>query len=151
MEKWRTLIDYASVIGYNGIAYLVRQLWQRGLLVIGHGIVGGIQEKLSDICFGKELLHREEVIPKAMGTMSGGGAEQREYRQVIVGVRGSEHVKVVTKVMSFPVGIPADVAVRLVVDTVKLTIPDALFQTVAGAGLTLSGAGIDRRSITGDS
>lgn len=83
--------------------------------------------------------------------MSGSGTKQREYRQVIFGVRGSEHVKAVTKVIPFPVGIPADVAVRLVVDTVTLTIPDALFQTVAGAGLTLSGAGIDRRSITGDS
>ena len=53
--------------------------------------------------------------------------------------------------MPFPVGIPAGVAVRLVVDTVALTVPDALFQTAAGAGLTLPGTGIDRRSVTGNS
>lgn len=83
--------------------------------------------------------------------MSGSRTKQREYRQVIFGVRGSEHVKVVTKVMPFPVGIPADVAVGLVVDSVALTVADALFQAVAGAGLTLSCTSIDRCSITGDS
>ena len=82
--------------------------------------------------------------------MSGSRAKQREYWQVIFGVRGSEHVKAVTKVIPFPVGIPADVAVGLVIDSVALTVPDALLQAVAGAGLTLSGAGIDRRSIAGD-
>lgn len=83
--------------------------------------------------------------------MSGSRTKQREYRQVIFGVRGSEHVKVVTKVMPFPVGIPADVAVRLVIDPVALTVPDALFQAVAGTGLTLSCTSIDRCSITGNS
>ena len=83
--------------------------------------------------------------------MSGSRTKQREYRQVIFGVRGSEHVKVVTKVMPFPVGIPADVAVGLVVDPVALTVPDALFQAVAGAGLTLSCTSIDRCPIAGDS
>lgn len=120
------------------------------ILVIGHGIVSGIQEKLGDIGFRKELLHGEEVIPKAMGIMSRCRPQQREYRQVIFGVRGSEHIEIIAKIMPFPVGIPADVAVRLVVDTVALTVPDALFQTVADAGLALSSAGIDRRSITGD-
>ncbi len=46
---------------------------------------------------------------------------------------------------------PADVAVGLVIDPVALTVPDALFQTVAGAGLTLSCTDIDRCSITGNS
>lgn len=83
--------------------------------------------------------------------MSGSRTKQREYRQVIFGIRGSEHVKVVTKVMPFPVGIPADVAVGLVIDSVALTVSDALFQAVAGAGLTLSCTSIDRCSITGNS
>lgn len=122
----------------------------RAILIIGHGIVGRIQEELSDICFRKELLHGEEVIPKAMGIMSGGGAKQRKKRQVIFGIRGSEHIEIITEIMPFSVRIPANVAVGLVVDTVALTVPDALFKAVAGAGLTLSGAGIDRRSITGD-
>ena len=82
--------------------------------------------------------------------MSGSRTKQREYRQVIFGVRGSEHVKIVTKVMPFPVGIPADAAVGLVVDPVALTVPDALFQAVAGAGLTLSCTSIDRCPIAGD-
>ena len=83
--------------------------------------------------------------------MSGSRAKQGEYRQVIFGVRGSEDVKAVTKVMPFPVGIPADVAVGLVIDSVALTVPDALFQTVAGAGLTLSCTSMDRCPIAGDS
>ena len=83
--------------------------------------------------------------------MSGSRTKQREYRQVIFGVRGSEHVKIVTKVMPFPVGIPADAAVRLVIDPAALTAPDALFQAVAGAGLTLPCASIDRCPITGNS
>lgn len=32
-EKWRTLIDYASNLVYNGIAYEIKRLAQRGLLV----------------------------------------------------------------------------------------------------------------------
>ena len=32
MEKWRTLIDHASEMGYNGIAYSVKRLAQRDLL-----------------------------------------------------------------------------------------------------------------------
>ena len=83
--------------------------------------------------------------------MSGSRAKQREYWQVISGVRGSEHVKVVTKVMPFPVGIPANVAVGLVIDSVAFTVPDAFFQAVACSGLTLSCTSIDRCSITGNS
>lgn len=83
--------------------------------------------------------------------MSGSRSKQREYRQVIFGVRGSERVKVVTKVMPFPVGIPANVAVGLVIDSAAFTVPDALFQAVAGTGLTLSCTSIDRCSITGNS
>lgn len=123
----------------------------RAILIIGHGIVGGIQEELCDISLWKELFHGEEVIPKAMGIMSGGWAKQREYWQVVFGVRCSKHVEVVTKVMPFPVGIPANVAVGLVIDSVAHAVPDALFQTVTGAGLTLSGTGIDRCSIPGES
>lgn len=38
----------------------------RAILIIGHGIVGGIQKKLCDIGLWKELFHGEEVIPKPM-------------------------------------------------------------------------------------
>ena len=38
----------------------------RAILIIGHGIVGGIQKKLCDIGLWKELFHGEEVIPKTM-------------------------------------------------------------------------------------
>ena len=38
----------------------------RAILIIGHGIVGGIQKKLCDIDLWKELFHGEEVIPKTM-------------------------------------------------------------------------------------
>jgi len=33
-EKWRTLIDHASEMGYTGIAYSVRRLVQRDLLAV---------------------------------------------------------------------------------------------------------------------
>ena len=38
----------------------------RAILIIGHGIVGGIQKKLCDIGLWKELFHGEEVMPKTM-------------------------------------------------------------------------------------
>lgn len=38
----------------------------RAILIIGHGIVGGIQKKLCDVGLWKELFHGEEVIPKTM-------------------------------------------------------------------------------------
>ena len=32
MKKWRNLIDHASEMDYNGIAYSVKRLAQKGLL-----------------------------------------------------------------------------------------------------------------------
>ena len=86
-----------------------------------------------------------------MGIMPGCGSKQWKYRQVVRGGRGSEHVKVITKVIALPVGVIANVTVRLVVNAITFAVADALFQTVTGTCLAFSGTGIDRGTIAGDS
>ena len=45
--------------------------------------------------------------------MPGGPLQEREHREVAVGIGGYEHVEVVAEEIAFPVGIPSPVAVRL--------------------------------------
>ena len=83
--------------------------------------------------------------------MAGSRSQERENRKVIFGFRSREHVEVVSEIVAVPVGIPADVTVRLVVDAIASTIVDTLFPTITGAGFPLSCPGINGSSISGDS
>ena len=73
------------------------------ILIKSHSIMGRVQKEFCDLGFRQELFHGEEVIAEAMGIMPGCGSKQWKYRQVIRGVRGSEHVKVIAEIMAFPV------------------------------------------------
>ena len=48
-------------------------------------------------------------------------------------------------------GIPADVAVRLMVDAVALAVADSLLKAVAGTGFAFKGPGVNRSPISGQS
>lgn len=64
--------------------------------------------------------------------MPGGRAKERENKQVVFRIRGGQHIQVIAEKVTFPVGIPSDVTVRLAVGTVALAVRDAFFQTVTG-------------------
>ena len=120
------------------------------VFIVRHGIMCGVQEELGDFRFREELLHGEPVIKETDGVMPGSRSEEREYGQVVFRISGGEHVQVIAEIPAFPVGIPADVTVRLSVDTVAAAVPDSLFETVAGTFFTLLCGSVDRGAIPGE-
>ena len=79
----------------------------------GVGVMGGIQEEFLNVEFRKVGLHGEEGMQEREHVMPGGPLQEREYREVAVGIGGHEHVEVVAEEIAFPVGVPSPVAVRL--------------------------------------
>lgn len=82
--------------------------------------------------------------------MPGSGAEKREDREVIFRISGGEHIQVIAQIPAFPVGIPSDVAVRLAVDSVTPTVPDAIFQAVVGTLFPFPCGSVDRDAVPGN-
>ena len=128
--------------------------WRNGVsaavIIISHGVMGGIQQKFANISLRQELLHGEPVIKEAEGIMSGSGAKEREDGQVIIRVRGGEHIQVIAEVETPPVGIPSDVTVGLAVGTVTFTVPYSFFKAVTGALSAFLCSGVNRRAVTGN-
>ena len=120
----------------------------KAVFVERHGIMGRVQEEFCHNSPRKELLKGEPVIKETMGVMSGSGAKEREYREVIFRIRGSEHIQVIAKVIAFPVGIPAEVTVRLAVKTIAFAVANTIFETFTGTFFPFSGSRIDRSAVT---
>ena len=83
--------------------------------------------------------------------MPGSRPQERKDRQVAFRIRRCEHVEIISEIVTISVGIPADVAVRLMVESVAFTVTDPFFQAITGTGFPLPCAGINRSTITGDS
>ena len=77
------------------------------------GIMGGIQKELFDAEFRKIGFHSEKRVQEGKHIMPGSPFQERENREVTEGIGSHIHVEVVTEEITFPVGIPAPVAVRL--------------------------------------
>ena len=120
------------------------------VLIVSHSIMGRVQQEFGDIDIRQELEHGEPGIQETVGVMPGGRAEHGKDRKVALRIGGSEHIQVIAKVIPLPVGVPADVTVGLVVSAAAFTIADAFLQTIADAGLSFPGAGIDRSAIPGE-
>ena len=77
--------------------------------------------------------------------MPGGPLQEREHREVAVGIGGHEHVEVVAEEIAFPVGIPSPVAVRLGIMALAVAGVTPFLLAVAEALLC---GGADRRAVT---
>ena len=108
-----------------------------------------VQKKFGDFRFRKEQLHGEPVIKEADGVMPGGRTGERENRQVILRVGGSEHIQAIAEIPARPVGAPSNVTVRLAVDTVTPAVPDSFFGAAAGTFLTFLCGSVDRCAVPG--
>ena len=115
----------------------------------GVGIMGGIQEELFDMEFRKAGFHGEEGIQEGEHVMAGGPLQEREHREVAVGIGGHEHVEVVAEEIAFPVGVPSPVAVRLGIAAPAAAEVTALFLAVAEVLPALLCGSADRRAIAG--
>ena len=120
------------------------------VLVISHGVMGGIEQELFHISFRQELFHGEPVVKEAERIVPGRRTEEWEEGQVVFRVRGCEHVEVIAEVETSPVGIPADVTVGLAVGTGAFTVPDSLFKAAAGSLFPFLRSGINRGAVAGD-
>lgn len=119
------------------------------VLIIRHGIVGKIEDVLLCNNIRQKLLHGIPCVKKPVGIMLGSRAKEREDRKVFLGIGGRERIKVITEVIAVAMGIPADVTVRLAIDTVAFAVVDPFSQAVTGAFFPFLSGGIDRSAISG--
>lgn len=79
----------------------------------GEVIVGRIQQQLTDPVVRQESLHGHDRMHETEGIVHGSRIKEREDGKVILGVRSSQQVKIITVVIAVSGGIPSAVAVRL--------------------------------------
>ena len=109
--------------------------------------MGGVQDKLGDIIVRQKSLHGEEAVEEAAGIMAGSRLEQREHRQIALGVGGSEDIEVIAVVKTAPAGVPADIAVRLGVIPVAVAGGNAALFALAQSFFPLLGGGDDGSAV----
>ena len=85
----------------------------RAVIVDRIGIMGGIQEELFDAEFREIGFHSEKRMQERKHIMSGSPFQEGEDREVTEGIGSHIHVEVVAEEITFPVGVPAPVAVGL--------------------------------------
>lgn len=114
------------------------------VFIVSHGIMGRIQEEFADIGLREELPHGEIVVQKAMGIMPGSWTQKRKDGKIAFRIRGCEHVEIIAEIVTVPVRIPTDVAIRLMVNTIAFAVTDPFFQAITGAGFPFTCSGINR-------
>ena len=68
-----------------------------------------------------------------------------------MGIGGHIHVEVVTEEITFPMGVPSPVTIRLGIMTFTITGRAAIFLAIANPFFPLLGGGADRGPVTGKS
>lgn len=68
-----------------------------------------------------------------------------------MGIGGHIHVEVVTEEITFPMGVPSPVTIRLGIMTFTITGRAAIFLAIANPFFPLLGSGADRGPVTGKS
>ena len=91
-------------------------------LVNCHRVMSGVEEEHGNLEAGQKSLHGEEALEKAEGIMARSGVKQWKNRQIAEGIRGGEQVEAVTVVVAASMRVPADVAVRLGVIAITVTV-----------------------------
>lgn len=87
-----------------------------------HRVISGVEEKCGNLEAGQKSLHGEEALEKAEEIMAGSRVKQWKNRQIAERIRGGEQVEVVTVVVAASMRVPADVAVRLGVIAITVTV-----------------------------
>ena len=75
--------------------------------------MGRVQKELFNAEIRKIGFHGEKRVEEGKHIMPGSPFQKRENRKVTEGIGSHKHVEVVTEEITFPVGIPAPVAVGL--------------------------------------
>ena len=83
--------------------------------------------------------------------MPGGPLQEREHREVAVGIGGHEHVEVVAEEIAVPVRVPSPVTVWLGIAAFTVTGITAMLPAIADPLFALLCSGADRSSVSGKS
>ena len=83
--------------------------------------------------------------------MPGRSFQKGKYREIAVGIGGHIHVEVVTEKITFPMGVPSPVAVRLRIMAFAAAGKTAFFLTIADPLFPLLRSSADRGAIAGKS
>ena len=121
------------------------------IFIDGIGILGRIQQKLFNPEFRKIGLPGKKGMQEREHVMPGSPFQKRENRQVTVRVGRHIHVEVVAEEVTFPVGVPSPVTVRLRVKTFATAMVGTIIRTVTQTFSALQCGSTDRSTITGKS
>ena len=83
--------------------------------------------------------------------MPGSPFQKRKYREIAVGIGGHIHVEVVTEEITFPMGVPSPVAVRLRIMAFAAAGRTAFFLAIADPFFSLLCSSPDGSAVTGKS
>lgn len=72
-----------------------------------------IQQEFFNSEFREIGLHRKEGMQERKHIVAGSALKERENGEITVGIGGHIHVEVVAEEITFPMGIPTPVAIRL--------------------------------------
>lgn len=114
-----------------------------------HSVMSRVEEECGNLEARQKSLHGEEALEEAQGIMAGSGVEQRKNRQIAERIRGGEQVEAVTVVVAASMRVPADIAVRLGVIAVAVTVGNPQLPAIAQAFLPLPGGGNDGSAVAG--
>ena len=100
------------------------------VFIEGIGILSRIQQELFNPEIRKIGLHGKKGMQEGEHVMPGSPLQKRENRQVTVGIGSHIHVEVVAEEITFPVGVPSPVTVRLRVKTFATAMEGTIIRTV---------------------
>ena len=128
-----------------------RDLLPSAVFVDSIGIVGRIQKEFLNPELGKICFHRKKRMEKRKHVMPGGPFQKRKYGKVAAGIGSHIHVEVVTEEITFPMGVPSPVAVRLGIMAFTAAGRAAFLPAPADPFFSLPGGSADRGTVTGKS
>ena len=128
-----------------------RDIFPSAVFIDSISVMGGIQKEFFNTELRKVCFHGEKGMQKRKHIMPGSPLQKRKYREIAVGIGGHIHVEVVTEKITFPMGVPSPVAVRLRIMAFAAAGKTAVFLTIAGSLFSLLCGSADRSAVIGKS
>ena len=128
-----------------------RDIFPSAVFIDSISVMGGIQKEFFNTELRKVCFHGEKGMQKRKHIMPGSPLQKRKYREIAVGIGGHIHVEVVTEKITFPMGVPSPVAVRLRIMAFAAAGKTAFFLTIADPFFPLLRSSADRGAIAGKS
>ena len=128
-----------------------RDIFPPAVFIDSISVMGGIQKEFLNTELRKVCFHGEKGMQKRKHIMPGSPLQKRKYREIAVGIGGHIHVEVVTEKITFPMGVPSPVAVRLRIMAFAAAGKTAFFLTIADPLFPLLRSSADRGAIAGKS